>query len=269
LNTLPENPQAPQPAAPALPDLTMGPSLRPAWNGWDILRILLIALVALVSAGLILVLLAPGPLRQRAGYLGARPELPIIAQMAAYLILLGYMYILVTRERRQPRFWQALHWNWPAAPWAHVGLGVLLQAVFLVVEATGILPFPKEVPFESLLKRPLTVTLVALFAVTLGPLLEELFFRGFLYPVVRHASGVTTAVLATALPFAAMHAAQYGYSWASVLLIFVVGVVLAAVRERRDSLAAAFLVHAGYNGTIVMLMFIATDGFRHLEKLNQ
>jgi membrane protease YdiL (CAAX protease family) len=110
---------------------------------------------------------------------------------------------------------------------------------------------------------------VAVFSTTLGPFMEEMFFRGFLYPVLKRRTGVMTAIVATALPFALMHAAQYGNSWASVMLIFMVGVVLAMVREKKNSLAAAFLVHVAYNGTIVLLMFIATGGFRHLEKLSQ
>jgi membrane protease YdiL (CAAX protease family) len=54
-----------------------------------------------------------------------------------------------------------------------------------------------------------------------------------------------------------------------VLLIFLVGVVLGVVRARTDSVAAGFLVHMAYNGTIAAAMFAATDGFRHLERLNQ
>jgi len=99
--------------------------------------------------------------------------------------------------------------------------------------------------------------------------MEELFFRGFLYPVLRRRFGVLTGVLVTALGFGLVHAAQYGYSWLSISLIFIVGVVLAVVRETKNSVAAGFLVHAGYNGTIIGLLFIATDGFRHLERLNQ
>jgi membrane protease YdiL (CAAX protease family) len=79
---------------------------------------------------------------------------------------------------------------------------------------------------------------------------------------------VLTGVLVTALGFGLVHAAQYGYSWLSTSLIFIVGVVLAVVRETKNSVAAGFLVHAGYNGTIIGLLFVATDGFRHLEKLN-
>jgi membrane protease YdiL (CAAX protease family) len=47
-----------------------------------------------------------------------------------------------------------------------------------------------------------------------------------------------------------------------------VGVVLAAVREKANSLAAGFLVHVAYNGVIVVMLLAATDGFRHFENLN-
>ena len=99
--------------------------------------------------------------------------------------------------------------------------------------------------------------------------MEELFFRGFLYPVLRQRLGVAAGIFITALGFGLVHASQYGYSWLSILLIFVVGIVLAMVREKSNSVAAGFLVHAGYNATIMMLVFLATDGFRHLEKLNK
>ena len=42
-----------------------------------------------------------------------------------------------------------------------------------------------------------------------------------------------------------------------------------AVRVKWHSLAASALVHACYNGTIFALIFVATSGFRHLDKLKQ
>jgi membrane protease YdiL (CAAX protease family) len=141
-----------------------------------------------------------------------------------------------------------------------------MQAVVLVAER--FLPFPTETPFEVVLRRPYSLVAVAVFSVTLGPLMEELLFRGFLYPLLRKHFGVLTAIIGTALPFGLVHLAQYGYSWASGVLIFMVGVVLATVREKANSLAAGFLVHVAYNGVIVAILLAATDGFRHLEKLN-
>ena len=99
--------------------------------------------------------------------------------------------------------------------------------------------------------------------------MEELFFRGFLYPVLARRLGLPIAVFLTALGFALLHGAQLMFTWGPVLVIFLVGVVLTMVRARQNSVAASVLIHMAYNGTITAAMFVATDGFRHLEKLNQ
>ena len=52
-----------------------------------------------------------------------------------------------------------------------------------------------------------------------------------------------------------------------MLLIFVVGSVLTIVRARTGSLGSAFLVHSTYNAFDFVLIFVATDGFRHMDKL--
>jgi hypothetical protein len=59
------------------------------------------------------------------------------------------------------------------------------------------------------------------------------------------------------------------FSWGPVLVIFLVGVALTTVRALRKSVAATVLMHMAYNGTIFIAEYIATDGFRHMEKLNQ
>jgi len=286
VNTFPDNPEAvPEtqpktqseliPAMPLATEPVAGPMLEPVpplprdpvWSGLDVFRLLIIALVILFACVFAMLAIVPGTtFRARALRLSAIPELFIVAQMLAYLLLLGYMYILVTKERRSPRFWKAVHWNWPASIWPFLAGGLVMQGVFLLLGR--LLPFPKETPFDVLLRRPAAVVLIAVFAVTLGPLMEELFFRGFFYPVLARRFGMGTGVSVSALGFGLMHAAQYGYSWASVLLIFLVGVVLGIVRARKDSVAAGFLVHAAYNGTIILMLLIATDGFRHLEKLS-
>jgi membrane protease YdiL (CAAX protease family) len=63
-----------------------------------------------------------------------------------------------------------------------------------------------------------------------------------------------------------IHYLQYK-SWAAVLVITMVGVVLTTVRAITKSVGASFLVHVGYNGTLMLLAAAASDGFRHMEKL--
>jgi uncharacterized protein len=279
LNSFPENPAAdpqssPQPssaeyigplgqAIPAAPP-------DPVWSGWDVLRIFIIGIVCVFASVLVLFLVVSGSdLKARTARLTSAPELIVLAQMVAYVLLLGYMYVVVTRERRSPRFWKTIHWNWPASISWYLITGVVLQIVLLLLGFVigRLVPFPRDTPFDALLQRPYSILLIAVFAVTLGPLMEELFFRGFLYPVLARRFGMSAAIATTALGFGLLHAAQYGYSFASVALIFCVGLVLGTVRAKKDSVAAGFLVHTAYNGTIMMIMFIATDGFRHLEKL--
>jgi membrane protease YdiL (CAAX protease family) len=109
--------------------------------------------------------------------------------------------------------------------------------------------------------------LMAAFGVTLAPLLEELFFRGLLYPLLRRAFGLTMAVIVTAATFAAIHGTQLGYAWAPVLSIFVVGVAFTVARARTNSVAASFLMHCGYNFSLFALLWLASDHYRHLEKV--
>ena len=192
-----------------------------------------------------------------------KPVLALLSQLLAYVVVALYMILLVTGKYRT-RFWPAIRWNWPGiAGVSFVGVGVLMLGFDLFAR---FLPMPKNTPFDQFFDRPFDAYLTAAFAVTLGPLMEELFFRGFLYPVVARRLGVAAGILLTALPFGLMHLVQYGYSWGAVLIVFLVGVVLTAVRAMTKSVAASFLAHVGYNGTLMLLAAWFTDGFKHMDK---
>jgi membrane protease YdiL (CAAX protease family) len=171
--------------------------------------------------------------------------------------------ILLIEGKYHIRFWPAIRWNWPGANGLKVlGIGVLM----LGLDALGrFLPMPKTTPFDQFFDRPLDAYLTVAFAITLGPLMEELFFRGFLYPVLARRMGVIWGIVLTALPFGLMHYLQYR-SWSAVLIIVLVGVVLTTVRAVTKSVASSFLAHIGYNGALMILAAWATDGFRHMEK---
>jgi len=236
----------------------------PPWNGWDVLAMVLVFVTAFFGLIFIAVRFTSGATsQQRFDRFASMPELAIGVQAIAELILLGTMFLVVAGRTGNANLWKAVNWCWPPKIWGYVALGFLMQIA--VVVAGQFLPFPANTPFDALLKRTNGLIVVGVFSVTLGPLVEELLFRGFLYPLVRKYAGVWPAIIGTALPFGLMHLAQYGYSWASAMLIVVVGIVLASVRERTNSLAASFVVHVAYNGLSVAAMFAVTDGFRHLK----
>jgi membrane protease YdiL (CAAX protease family) len=76
---------------------------------------------------------------------------------------------------------------------------------------------------------------------------------------------IGVAVLLTSLAFAFVHGAQLANSWGPLLIILIVGLVLTLVRVYLDSVAASWLLHTGYNGTLFLLMYAGTDGLRKLS----
>lgn len=191
-----------------------------------------------------------------------RPSLDLLGEVLGYVAVAAFMIFLVEGKYSVP-FWTAIRWNWQGRSvpkW--LGIGVLTVGVDLLGRY---LPLPKSSPFEQFFAYRSDALLMAAFAITVGPLMEELFFRGFLYPVLARRTGIVPAVLLTALCFGLMHYPQYR-SWSAVLLITMVGVILTAVRAVSNSVGASFIVHVGYNGTLMALTAVATDGFRHMEK---
>jgi membrane protease YdiL (CAAX protease family) len=71
----------------------------------------------------------------------------------------------------------------------------------------------------------------------------------------------------TSIAFALVHADQLAHAWAPLAVLFAVSAVLCGVRLWTQSLAASTLIHATYNATIFTILFFATGGFRHLDKI--
>lgn len=190
----------------------------------------------------------------------------VSAQIVAYAITFALMYLIVTRSHGQ-RFWSGIRWRWPtggarALGFAIAGVPLALAVSFLET----VLPMPSQVPFEKLFTSAGAAYTMGVLAILAAPLMEELFFRGFLYPVLRR-WGAALAIVLTSVAFALVHGGQYGWAWSVVLLMFLVGFVLTSVRAWTGSVASGFLIHASYNLTLFALLFFSTDHFRHLERM--
>lgn len=255
------SPGAESPSAPA-------PVENPPWSGWDVF-----ALAAITFVSMVLCVFAVGfALRP---YLAphepwtsaiARPEVIVGGQLLAYTLLFFLMYALV-RNHTEGSVFAALRWSWPKNWTQYLLAGFVLEVCLLPF--AYLLPMPKNLPLDEFFKTARDAYILSVFGIFFAPLFEELFFRGFLYPVLARRWGMGASILITAAAFASIHGSQLKYSWGPVLVIFLVGLALTTVRAVKKSVAATVLMHMAYNGTIFIVTYIATDGFRHMEKFNQ
>jgi uncharacterized protein len=106
----------------------------------------------------------------------------------------------------------------------------------------------------------------ALFAPLLLAMGLLLFpFRADRAPLLDGERQTLIAIVLTAGFFAFVHGAQLAHSWGPLLAVLIVGLVLTMVRVRLNSVAASWLVHTAYNGTIFLISWANTSGFRKLN----
>jgi len=168
------------------------------------------------------------------------------AQFVGYGFLFFVLYLLLKLHYQKP-FWQSLRWvrTRPSAPKAML-YGFALA--FGVAWAGAALRTPDiQTPMKDLLSDRSAVLLIGVFAVTLGPLCEELAFRGFLQPVLVRSFGAAAGILLTAIPFGVLHLWEYGQSWRHVLLITLAGTGFGWMRQASGSTRAAAIMHSAFN----------------------
>lgn len=106
--------------------------------------------------------------------------------------------------------------------------------------------------------EPLTLPalLLALLLVAgLAPLVEELFFRGMIYPLLRQQWGPAVAVVASAAIFSAAHLIPLLFP-----ALFVVGLLLGLLREWSRSLWPCIFYHALQNGLALLAINAVLSG---------
>lgn len=181
-------------------------------------------------------------------------RLDVALGLAAYAAQI--LAVLAVARFRGGRDWPSLvawrEWE-PRRHWKLVAVLLAATLVWSVVASMAIehvYPAAKDwvVPPKE---TPWIVAFLAL-AVLVGPIGEELLFRGWMYTSLRARFGLRVAVLVTAVLFALAH-------WESThlyaLAVFPVGLALAIVRERTGSIAPTITFHAIYNGVASVLLF--------------
>ena len=224
------------------------PERYPFWSYFDVVLFLGMALPSFLVAGLLARGLFALP---RLNSLPKVAEL-LTAQFAVYGILFGFL-LLVFRARYDKPLWHSLAWTRTRLPFLWIVISGFLTAL-LVVYASSLIHTPDTPnPMTDLMQGRASVILMASFGVTVGPLFEELGFRGFLQPLLVRTFGAALGILLTAIPFGLLHWQEYGNSWRHVVVITLAGAAFGLMRHVTGSTRAAVIMHASYNA----LFFIA------------
>lgn len=184
--------------------------------------------------------------------------LSIAAAIPAHILTLIFCWFVVTERGQQP-FWQRMGWGWhPQFKWIHAAaLAGLMMGVAILF--SKILPH-QETDLEKILKLGTSVRiLTALLAVLSAPLVEEVIYRGVLFPGLERNWGAAAGIAGTTLLFALVHVPQYWGSWAAIATILFLSLVLTVLRAATGSILPGIATHFFYNGVQSVALLLGLD----------
>jgi membrane protease YdiL (CAAX protease family) len=200
--------------------------------------------------------------------------LSLLGVIPAHALTIFVAWAVVTWWGKRP-FWETIRWSWPvdASPWRRallLGSTVLLAVALLALGRviTGIFG-GDETQIDQLIKSSFAARITTAFlAAATAPFVEEVIYRGVLFPAVDRAFGTVWAVLVVSLMFAGIHLLQYRNNLGVIAVISMLSITLTLVRALTGRLFPCFLIHLVFNGiqsiTIVASPYL--ESTQHLEK---
>lgn len=196
-----------------------------------------------------------------------------LVQSIGFQLVLAGLTMLVMVWRIRPAAWLGLRWpQWRRAlvigPVSVVGMWALSASLyasgyFKFLDSLGIEQLQDSVKLLQETSDPLVLGLMAVAAVIVAPVCEEIMFRGYLYPAAKRFAGPWVAGLGSALIFAAAHG-----SLAPLVPLFIFGCLLVVAYEVTGSLWAPVAIHFCFNGaTVLIQLFVRFSGIPIPENL--
>jgi uncharacterized protein len=146
-------------------------------------------------------------------------------------------------------------------------IAIVLAAVLLAAMAAFTKLLARSVGGANVPETPLEpianssdrdgLAVLAFLAVLIGPVAEEVYFRGMIYNALRQRVHPVIAAILQALAFGLFHPFHIVYRAA----IAVVGFLLAMIYEWRKTLLTPILVHALVNAASFAMVFLATAAY--------
>jgi len=182
--------------------------------------------------------------------------LRISALIPAHILTLLLGWMVVTRLRKYS-FRQTLGWTSGGVRWWHYC--IILGGFFVAIAAVGYLFPDQENEMKMLLQSShAAVYIVAFMATFSAPIVEEVVYRGILFPALQRGAGAVLAILIVTCLFAGIHFFQYWGSPGTIILICMLSLVLTLIRYRTKSLLPCIILHTLINGIQSLALIAAT-----------
>ena len=187
--------------------------------------------------------------------------LSVVGIVPTHLLTLLVTWIVISKWGRQRPFWKAVGFEWPknigpvvASLLSLLVAIVLLLLAWLVTNYWGGGKTQLDLLIESSLPARFATAFVA---VATAPLVEELIYRGVLYPAIEKAAGMAIAVVAVSLLFAGVHVFQYINNIAVIVVITLLSFTLTLARAFTGKLLPSFVIHLVFNGIQSLILVLA------------
>lgn len=185
--------------------------------------------------------------------------LSILGVIPAHILTFAVAYLIVTGGRKYP-FLKTLGLEWPQIrnSWGEIALCVFIAGLLLGIGAliTGFFGGEKT-DLDLLIESSYPARLATVFlAVATGPFIEEVIYRGILYPALARPLGAVWGVVLVSILFAGVHYWQYRNNLAVVAVIMLLSVSLTIVRALTHRLLPSFVIHLVFNGIQSILILL-------------
>lgn len=196
----------------------------------------------------------------------------ILANLPAHLFTLALAWAVVTGIGQRP-FWRTMGWSWssrlgPSVDFmASVGmaLGLFVLGV-LITQLFG----DQETALTRLINSSLAARYaVVVMAVLTAPLVEEVVYRGVLYPALQRRVGRIWGIVGVMMMFALIHVPQYLPSFGAIATIGILSLSLTLVRAYTGRLLPCVIIHTLFNGLASVLILLEPTLKRMLPTTEQ
>lgn len=255
----------PPPGAPGTPELD-----EPRWGLGDVGISILVFLAAQIAAGMVLIATGIVPLDTETDAVSDTMTDLGLGGFAVTVVFtwIGFMAWPVIASR--VKGYGSLRRDFGLAiTWRDAGVGLLVGGgVIAVAIAVGVLytilsgdePPTNAGVLDVTEPSPLSVAVLFALVAVGTPIVEELYFRGFLLRALAKRWTVPVGVVVSAIAFGVLHVTGQGIGDLWIIgLLTILGYVLAVLTVRRSGRLGAAMVAHGVNNGFTVVAFVLTE----------